>query len=152
MVTTVLRKPPAKDAFPQAASPVAIIGLQGEYDIARREELLATLQAIPTCDIAIIDMRQVTHIDATALTCFIQLRKRLRQSGPGIVRIVGLRPSLYRLYQIAYLHHIFEVFESIGDAMGEYGYTVNEQRVNGALPDLASDGSAVHKKRCEYER
>ena len=132
MVTTLLRKPPAKDAFQQTASPVAVIGLQGEYDIARREELLAKLQAIPTCDIAIIDMRQVTHIDATALSCFIRLRERLCQSGPGIVRIVGLRPSLYRLYQIAYLHHIFEVFESIGDAMGEYGYLVSEHDVNDA--------------------
>jgi anti-anti-sigma regulatory factor len=33
------------------------------------------------CDIAIIDMRQVTPLDATALTCFIQLRNRLRRSG-----------------------------------------------------------------------
>lgn len=132
MVTTLLRKPSAKDAFPQTACPVAVIGLQGEYGITRREELHAKLQAIPTCDIAIIDMRQVTHIDATALTCFIRLRERLCRSGPGIVRIVGLRPSLYRLYQIAYLHHIFEVFESIGDAMGEYGYVVNEHHLKHA--------------------
>ena len=134
MVTRLPRKPPAKDAFPQAASPVAIISLQGEYDIARREELLAKLQAIPTCDIAIIDMCQVTHIDATVLTCFIQLRKRLRLTGPGIVRIVGLSPTLYRLYQITHLHHIFEAFASIGGAMGEYGYAVNEQHVRGRLP------------------
>ena len=132
MVTTVPRKPPFKDAIPQTESPVTVTGLQGEYDIARREELLAKLQAIPTCDIAIIDMRQVTHIDATALTCFIRLRERLCRSGPGIVRMVGLRPNLYRLYQIAHLHHIFEVFENIGDAMGEYGYTVNEHHVKDA--------------------
>jgi anti-anti-sigma factor len=126
----LLGKPPARDAFLRAASPVVIIDLQGEYDIARREGLLAELHAIPTCDIAIIDMRQVTHLDTTALTCFVQLRKRLRRSGPGIVRIVGLRASLYRLYQIADLHHMFEVFETISDAMGEYGYTTNMQHVN----------------------
>jgi anti-anti-sigma regulatory factor len=118
MISTLLRKPPAKDAFPETVSPVTVIGLQGEYNVARREELLAKLQAIPTCDIAIIDMRQVTQIDETALTYFIQLRKRLRRNGPGIVRIVGLSPGLDRVYE-------FETFESIGDAMGEYGYTVN---------------------------
>jgi anti-anti-sigma factor len=130
MVTTLLGNPPARDALSQAANPVVIIALQGEYDITRREGMLAELHAISTCDIAIIDMREVTHIDTTALTCFIQLRNRLRQSGPGIVRIVGLRRSLYRLYEIANLHHIFELFETISDAMGEYGYTVSELRVD----------------------
>jgi anti-anti-sigma factor len=125
MATTLLRKPPTKGAFSRAASPVAIVALHGDYGLDRREELLAKLQAIPICDIAIIDMRQVTHMDRTALTCFVQLRRRLRHNGPGIVRIVGLRPSLYRLYEMAYLHHIFEVFETIGGAMGEYGYAVN---------------------------
>lgn len=131
MVTTLLRNLPAQDAFSRAANPVVIIGLQGEYDFTRREGMLAELHAIPTCDIAIIDMCEVTHLDTSALTCFIQLRNRLNQSGPAIVRIVGLRPSLYRLYEIANLHHIFEAFETISDAMGEYGYTVNEQRVVG---------------------
>jgi anti-anti-sigma factor len=129
MVTTLLEKPPAKDVFLRAANPVVVIGLRGEYDITRREGLLAELHAVPTCDIAIIDMREVTHLDTAALTCFIQLRKRLRQSGPGMVRIVGLRPSLYRLYEIAELDSDFEFFETISDAMGEYGYTFSEQRV-----------------------
>jgi anti-anti-sigma regulatory factor len=125
MGTTLLRKPPAKGAFPQVAAPIAIIVLQGEYGFARREELVAKLEAIPICDIAIIDMREVTHIDPTALACFVQLRKRLQRDGPGIVRVVGLRPGLYRLYEAAYLHYVFDVFESIADAMGEYGYLIN---------------------------
>jgi len=129
MLATLLGKPPAKDAFARAANPVGIVVLKGEYDIARREELLAEFQAIPACDIAIIDMRQVTHLDTTALRCFVELEKRLRQSGPGIVRIVGLTSRLYRLFEIAELHYDFEFFEAISDAMGEYGYTVNEQQV-----------------------
>ncbi len=130
MITTSLRKPPAKDAFAPAASPIAIIGLHGEYDLVRRKELVATLEAIPTCDIVIIDMREVTHIDTTALACFVKLTRRLRQNGPGIVRLVALKPGLYRLRKLGYLYHIFEVFETIVDAMGEYGYTVNQQTRN----------------------
>lgn len=130
MVTTLLGNPPDMDALPRSTNEVGIIALQGAYDIARRVGLLTELHAIPTCDIAIIDMREVRRLDATALTCFMQLRKRLRQSGPGIVRIVGLRPSLYRLFEMANLRRNFEVFETISDAMGEYGYTVNEQQVN----------------------
>jgi len=126
MVTTSLRKPPAEDAFPPLANKVGIIALQGEYDIARREELLSELHAIPSCDIAIIDMREVTHLDTTVLASFIRLRKRLRQSGRGIVRIVGLSPELYRLFEITELHYDFEFFETIIDAMCEYGYTVND--------------------------
>jgi anti-anti-sigma factor len=128
MVTTSLENPPAPTAVSRVANPVVIIALQGDYDITRPERMLSELHAIPTCDIAIVDMREVTHLDTTALTCFIQLRNRLRQSGRGIVRIVGLRPSLYRLYESTNLHHIFEAFETISDAMGEYGYTVNQQR------------------------
>jgi anti-anti-sigma factor len=130
MVTTLLGNPPDMDAFARSTNKVGIIALEGAYDIAGREGLLTELHAIPTCDIAIIDMREVTRLDSTALTCFIQLKKRLRQDGPGIVRIVGLRPSLYRVFEIANLRRNFEVFETISDAMGEYGYTVNEQHVN----------------------
>jgi len=130
MVTTLLGKRPAGDAFLRASNRVAIIVLHGEYDSTRREGMLAELHAIPACDIAIIDMREVTHLDTTALTGFIQLRERLRQSGPGIVRIAGLRPGLYRLFEITEIHHDFEFCETISDAMGEYGYTVNEQRVH----------------------
>lgn len=104
-------------------SPITIITLRGEYDISRREELRAAFDAIPECEVAVIDMRRVTHIDTTVLTAFIRLRKRLLLNGPGIVRIVGLKSSLYRLYQIAELNHIFEVFETVREAMGEYGYT-----------------------------
>lgn len=125
MITALLEKPPAKNAVPRHANKVFIVVLQGQYDITRRERLRAELDAVPACDIAIIDMGDVTHLDTTALTCFIHLRKRLRQSGPGIVRIVGLRPSLYRLYEIANLHHGFEAFETISGAMGEYGYAVS---------------------------
>lgn len=130
MVTTLLGKPPDMDAFPRSTNKVGIIALQGAYDLVRRERLLTALRAIQTCDIAIMDMRDVTHLDTTALTCFIQLRERLRHGGPGIVRIVGLRPSLYRVFEIAELQHVFEAFETISDAMGEYGYTVNHQHVN----------------------
>jgi anti-anti-sigma regulatory factor len=129
MVTTLLGTPPAEDVLLRAANPVAIVVLQGEYDSTRRAGLLAGLYAIPACDIAIVDMREVTHLDAAALTCFGQLRKRLRPSGPGTVRIVGLRPNLYRLFGIAGLHRDFEFFEAVSDAMGEYGYTVGEYRV-----------------------
>lgn len=114
MTTTFLPRPP----------PVAIVALQGEYDLFRREELLASLQAIPICDIAIIDMRQVVHIDATVLASLLKLKKRFGKNGKGIVRILGLKPRLYRLFQITGLHCIFEVFQTITDAMGEYGYSV----------------------------
>lgn len=129
MVITSLQRPHAKNAFSEAGSPIAFVALQGEYNLARREELVATLEAIPMCDIAIIDMREVTHIDATAVTSFVKLRKRLCQTRPAIVRIVGLQHSLYRFREVANLNQIFEAFDTIVDAMGEYGYT--RQPANG---------------------
>ncbi len=60
MVTTLL------------AHPIVIVSLQGEYDITRRDELVAQLRTIPTCDVAIIDMREVTHLDVSAFTCLTQ--------------------------------------------------------------------------------
>jgi hypothetical protein len=46
-----------------------------------------------------------------------------------MLRIVGLPPSLYH-NEIAGFHDVFEVFASVSEAMGEYGYTLNEQHVN----------------------
>lgn len=130
MVTALLAEPPSTDAFSRATNPVAIVDLHGEYDITRREELLAKLQGIPVCDIAIIDMRQVTRLDATSLTCFMELRKRLRRSGSGIVRLVGLSPAFHGLFHIADRECSFEAFETVADALGEYGYAVSRQHVN----------------------
>lgn len=129
MVTALLAEPPSTDAS-RATNPVAIVNLQGEYDITRREGLRAKLQGIPVCDIAIIDMRQVTRLDATSLTCFMELRERLRRSGPGIVRLVGLSPAFHRLFHIADRECSFEAFETVADALGEYGYAVCRQDVD----------------------
>lgn len=118
MTTTFVQRPP----------PVAIIGLQGEYDPSRREELFATLEAIPISDIVIIDMRQVTHINATVLASFLKLKKRMCVNGKGIVRILGLKPSLYRLFQITGFHYIFDVFPTVTDALGEFGYSVKQPK------------------------
>ncbi|MGZ3506225.1 MAG: STAS domain-containing protein [Vulcanimicrobiaceae bacterium] len=128
MATTLLQQPPNEDAIPQGVGPVAIIVLEGEYDLSRRQELASTLQAIPICDIAIIDMGQVTYMDSTALTCFVQLKKRMRRNTQGVVRVVGLRARLHRLYEFAHLHQLFEIYATIGDAMGEYGYTVTHPK------------------------
>lgn len=112
--------------FAQSPPPVAIIGMQGEYGLSRKAELLAALEEIPISDIVIIDMRQVTHIDVTVLASLLKLKKRMGENGKGIVRILGLRPSLYRLFQITGFHCIFEVFPSINDALGEFGYSVKQ--------------------------
>lgn len=86
-----------------------VLDLAGEYDIARQAELDAELAKAYSASAVVLDMREVTYIDSTALTCFIRLQKRLKENGPGRVQLSGVRPNVRRIFELTNLDQIFEV-------------------------------------------
>lgn len=91
-----------------------VIVLDGDYDLARQEELRHEFAAMTLFEVVQIDMRKVISIDATALAEFVRLKERML--GFGIVRIVGATPHVQRLFHITGLDTQFEMHDSLGSA------------------------------------
>lgn len=76
--------------------------------MADKEALTASLQAAETADLVILDLTDVTYVDSTILGCFVHLRKRVLAHG-GSVRLIGVRPNIYRLLETTGLDRVFGV-------------------------------------------
>lgn len=94
-----------------------VVQLSGEYDLWRRDELEAELKPAESADIAVLDLRDVTYIDSTALTCLVRLKKRMAENGAGELRLVAPQPNVRKILSLTQLERIFPVFESLGDAL-----------------------------------
>ena len=90
---------------------VARIRLCGEFDIFRKDELMATLSQAQDASVVVLDLSETTFIDATTLSSLLQLRKRIRAGGHGAVHIVGARPHIRKLLLITGLDKVFEVHD-----------------------------------------
>ena len=88
---------------------VVHLEMSGEFDISNKESLCALLRQGESADVVIIDMTNTTYIDSTALHCLTDLRKRLLTHGEGVVRLVGVSPSISKLFAITGLDGLFEI-------------------------------------------
>jgi len=109
MKAALAERHPAK-----SRSSTALIVLHGEYDLARQQELRHGFAASPLFEVVQIDMRDVTSIDATALSEFVRLKERMW--GFGTVRIIGATPHICRLFHITGLDVRFEMHDSFRNA------------------------------------
>jgi anti-sigma B factor antagonist len=92
------------------------VRLAGDLDVFTRPSLERTLAQVDA-DVVVIDLRAVTFIDAGALGCLVELKKRLRaRDRLGIVRIVTRDARTRRLFHITGLDKIFDLCESLEDA------------------------------------
>jgi anti-anti-sigma factor len=98
---------------------VALVVLAGVYDLSRRAELEERLGPASAARMVILDMREVVAIDSSALWSFLALKKRMSQHGPGVVRLVGVPPSIRRTLGLSRLSPALEIHETIRDALGE---------------------------------
>jgi anti-sigma B factor antagonist len=89
----------------------------GDLDAFTRTSMEQTLAEVDA-DIVVVDLTDVAFMDAGALGCLVTFKKRLRgRDRLGIVRIVTPDRRFQRLFQITGLNKIFDLFESVEDAM-----------------------------------
>ncbi|MGR4065714.1 MAG: STAS domain-containing protein [Vulcanimicrobiaceae bacterium] len=100
----------------QNLSDTVVVTLDGEYDIARQGELDEALAPAYGASVAILDLRAVSYMDSTALTCLLRLKKRMAESGPGVVRLVAPQRPIVRLLDITRLDTVFDVYDSLDAA------------------------------------
>ncbi len=90
-----------------------IISLQGDWDIARRDELERLLTpAYDEPGDLIVDLQTVNYADSTILAALILLRKRRGTKGLPLPRLVIGTRQVRRLFSIAGLDQAFQTYDS----------------------------------------
>ncbi len=102
-----------------------VVVLDGDWDIARRDELEKLLK--PAYDAPgnlIIDMYRVNYADSTILAALIVLRNRRRGKGLALPSLVIGSRQVRRLLSIAGLLEAFPLFESLEAAKARDSLTL----------------------------
>jgi len=107
---------------------VPVLAVSGEIDLATapllRERLDAHLDAGTST--IVVDLREATFLDSTALGVLVNGLKRCREAG-GDLPVVLVEERIMKLFAITGLHETFAIWPS----------------VEAALAELRSDGAAI---------
>jgi anti-anti-sigma factor len=87
---------------------IRVVTLRGEWDVANRERLGAALQAIGSEHDVLVDLREASFFDSTALAELIALYKRLNGAGQRLEALVG-DSNMRRLLELTSLDGLLGV-------------------------------------------
>jgi anti-anti-sigma factor len=85
-----------------------VVTLRGEWDVAARERLRGALQDVGAEGDVIVDLRDATFFDSTALAELIALYKRLNAAGRRLEALVG-ESNMRRLLELTSLDSLLGV-------------------------------------------
>lgn len=85
-----------------------VVTLRGEWDVATRERLRNALQALGTNNDVLVDLRDASFFDSTALAELIALYKRLNAAGRRLEALVG-ESNMRRLLELTSLDGLLGV-------------------------------------------
>jgi anti-anti-sigma factor len=87
------------------SEPANVVRLEGEWDLARREELEGLLGRLTVNGEATIDLRGCTYADSTVLSALAILRVKFTDTP---VTLLGPSPQLRRVLRIARFDRLFK--------------------------------------------
>lgn len=97
---------------------VPVLSIRGEIDVstapALRDRLLSVAQSGNTR--AVVDLREVTFLDSTALGVLVSALKRFR-SADGDLRLVVTGRSIVKVLEITGLVDVFMIFDTLEEAV-----------------------------------
>jgi anti-sigma B factor antagonist len=71
--------------------------------------------SIPTtAELVVIDFQNVSYIDSSVLKCLFEFRQNTTDRGAKLA-LVGLRPSVKRIFDICYFDRLFDIQPSFAD-------------------------------------
>ncbi len=85
-----------------------VVTLRGEWDVANREQLRETLHAVGAERDVLVDLREASFFDSTALGELIALYKRLNGKGHRLEALVG-GSNMRRLLELTSLDALIGV-------------------------------------------
>jgi anti-anti-sigma factor len=94
---------------------VASIALRGELDMATVPDLEGHLAPFEADGVSAImlDLREVTFIDSTALLSLVRARDRAKANGHRLI-LIGARPSARRLVELTGTEFILDDQDAVG--------------------------------------
>jgi len=102
----------------------ACIRMHGEYDIADRDRVQKTFDAVSAAPYVVIDLSATTYVDSSVLGAFVRLRNQRESERPNAMGFLEPGASLRRLIEIAGLANVFPFFDSLEDAAMHFGTTI----------------------------
>lgn len=104
---------PAPDTL--ASAGYAVARLCGELDMTRREEIVATLRPLAQSDMPLVDLRDVTYLDSSALGALIGLRKAVAKGGYRVSLIIS-SAKIRQIFAMTRIEELFDIYETEGAA------------------------------------
>ncbi|MBV8067782.1 MAG: STAS domain-containing protein [Candidatus Eremiobacteraeota bacterium] len=96
------------DGMGDTSPPAQRLVLDGEYDLARKDEVAKLFDSLDGDGPVIIDLAKVTYMDSTVLHELAALR--LKSDGRSIT-LVGVNPHLRRVLDVVNFDRIFDIEE-----------------------------------------
>jgi anti-anti-sigma factor len=101
-----IRPPPAFSISDEAVADAVVIALEGELDYAASASLRKRVDSTAGHAL-VLDLRQVTFVDSSALRELLRAREALAQRGDRLV-LAAMAPSLRRLLELTHTDGLFE--------------------------------------------
>lgn len=96
-----------------------VIRLNGEWDLARVEELEALLAAAYDHPRVIIDMTDATYADSTCLGRLVKMRKARLEKGFPPSAIVLPSPQLRKLFELVSFDKMWPIYDTVEEARNQ---------------------------------
>ena len=103
----------------RSSSHPLVITLDGEWDLARAEELEKTLEPAYDQPLVILDMTNTTYADSTCLGRLIKMRSHRREKEFEPAFIVLPSPQLRKLFDLVGFDKIWPLFDTLEEARAE---------------------------------
>ena len=96
----------------------ALVRIHGDVDMETAPRLDEALRDLPDTEHVVIDLGDVDFLDSSGLTVLVEHTQRLaRRAPPGDLRLVGPRPAVTKVLDVAGLTGVLAVFESYAAAV-----------------------------------
>lgn len=86
---------------------VSLLNLEGQLVVGETEVLHDVIQTLPPASSVIVDLSQVTHVDAHGLGMMLQLREQAQARGMRF-ELTNIRQPLRELLRITRLDSVFQ--------------------------------------------
>lgn len=106
-------KAPVPNTLEEAGYTVA--SLSGELDMTMREEIVALLRPLAESPMPLVDLRDVSYLDSSALGALIGLRKAVARKGNRVSVVVSSR-KIRQIFAMTRVEELFDIYETVGAA------------------------------------
>ncbi len=92
-----------------------VLKVTGEIDMANAYLVSAAGRSLPDTPVAVVDLREVAHIDSAGIRAMIEVDDEGRKRGRHTVFLVNSTGSVRRVLDLVRLHEVVEIQEDYRD-------------------------------------